>query len=142
VTPSNPTTQHACDDGSHGCDVELGICRPLLDNPTGYRCSCANTYRCSDGDCNSAGHTCVPTSDQSQDHSAGSGDDDGGDLELDTIMIVVIAAGIPKLLGLATALIWRVRKGHTLEGPLPIPQAVPPCSQQPRFRARVRGGKL
>ena len=66
----------------------------------------------------------MPTSDQ----SAGSGDDDDGGLDTATIMIVVIAAGIPTLLGLAAALIWRVRKGHTPEGSLPIPQAVPPVN--------------
>jgi hypothetical protein len=57
---SSPT-QHACDDGSHACDrTEFGTCTALISPSSGYRCGCTTTHRCSDGDCNTRGHTCVP----------------------------------------------------------------------------------
>lgn len=60
AVPSHALSRHACDDGSHGCDsTEFGICLPLLSPSTGYRCDCADTHRCSDGDCTTVSHTCV-----------------------------------------------------------------------------------
>ena len=59
-----PTTSAPTQHGTHGCDsTEFGIGSRLLSSPAAYRCSCASTHRCSDGDCSSMGHTCVPVTD-------------------------------------------------------------------------------
>ena len=56
--PSVSPTRHACSDGSHGCDTEHGICEQV-DAGAGFRCGCAPTHHCSDGDCSTARHTCA-----------------------------------------------------------------------------------
>ena len=59
--PTTAPTQHACDDGSHACDTtEFGTCTPLISDPDRHRCGCADGHQCSDGDCGTVGHTCVP----------------------------------------------------------------------------------
>ena len=61
-SPTKVPTRHACDDDSHVCDAtEYGTCTPLISDPDRYRCGCADGHQCSDGDCNTVGHTCVPT---------------------------------------------------------------------------------
>ena len=57
--PTAAPTRHACNDGTHGCNnaSQYGICEQI--GAAGHRCSCANTHRCSDGTCATAGHTCV-----------------------------------------------------------------------------------
>ena len=59
--PTTAPTRHACEDGTHNfCDsTEFGVCTPLISPSNGYRCSCADTRRCSDGDCATVGHFCV-----------------------------------------------------------------------------------
>lgn len=58
--PTIGPTRHACTGDSHGCDIDNGICEQI-DNGAGYRCSCVPTHHCSDGDCTTADHTCVLT---------------------------------------------------------------------------------
>ena len=60
-TPTASPTPHACNDGRHGCDItRFGVCYEYLDSTLGYRCDCAPSHRCSDGDCATVAHTCVP----------------------------------------------------------------------------------
>ena len=95
--PAAGPSSHTCDDGTHGCDATAhGICVPLLSPSTGYRCSCADTHRCSDGDCVTAGHACVTAND-----SAGSGADDGSS-ESSPFVIALIAACVLVLVGVGS----------------------------------------
>eukprot|EP00040_Diaphanoeca_grandis_P025203 m.139355 g.139355 ORF g.139355 m.139355 type:complete len:1313 (+) comp30050_c1_seq5:251-4189(+) len=60
---SSPTalpTRHACDDGSHGCDVsEFGVCSKIAEAPF-YSCGCVGTHQCLPS-CDVPDHTCVLT---------------------------------------------------------------------------------
>ena len=66
LQPTSPPTliptQHACNDGSHGCDTTAhGICERMCGRDgscAGFQCSCVSTHHCSDGDCTAVGHTC------------------------------------------------------------------------------------
>jgi len=106
--PTAGPSSHACDAGTHGCDSEQGICLPLLSPSTGYQCSCADTYRCSDGNCLTVGHTCLPTDrtlslSPTASESAtpvadtvGSDEDDGSDNSplLITLIVALVGCGV------------------------------------------------
>jgi hypothetical protein len=55
--PTNAPTVHPCDDGTHGCDPEHGVCTPAGGN--GWTCACKTGYECMKGcEANAVDHWC------------------------------------------------------------------------------------